>query len=281
MEYMDESQSITHSLASANLFEVRLLVTDEVTVLPDRWRPRNFVRPYDVLFAVISGEISAESEDESFLMKAGDVRLFPVNTVFSHSCRASARILAVRFHAQFVTGFGLLDGIRCALESPELLSQFWTAYDRFAAAPDLFKQLALKSIVWAYVSAFAELNCDRTERYLRSFETYGRIFELLEKASAVGLPVKDLARAVGMTPGSLSTRFKQDMGVSLKRYMIRRAIRLGSERLLLTHQSIKEIAYELGFSDPLYFSRLFRRHTGLSPRQFRESEQGPLMTPST
>ena len=41
---------------------------------------------------------------------------------------------------------------------------------------------------------------------------------------------------------------------------------------LLTHtsQSIKEIGFQLGFEDPSYFVRFFRKHTGQTPVAFRE-----------
>jgi YesN/AraC family two-component response regulator len=39
----------------------------------------------------------------------------------------------------------------------------------------------------------------------------------------------------------------------------------------LTHKSMKEIAAELNFDDENYFSRYFKKHTGIPPSQFRES----------
>lgn len=42
--------------------------------------------------------------------------------------------------------------------------------------------------------------------------------------------------------------------------------------LLHTRKPVKQIAHELGFADELYFSRLFKRATGHSPRFFREYE---------
>lgn len=47
-----------------------------------------------------------------------------------------------------------------------------------------------------------------------------------------------------------------------------------AKRLLLyTAQSSKEIAFELGYDDPAYFSRFFKKYNGLSPRAFKESKQ--------
>ncbi|WP_298515853.1 AraC family transcriptional regulator [uncultured Kordia sp.] len=41
-------------------------------------------------------------------------------------------------------------------------------------------------------------------------------------------------------------------------------------KLFLTNNSIKDIAYEVGYNDPLYFSRVFKKHTNISPKEFRK-----------
>ena len=48
-----------------------------------------------------------------------------------------------------------------------------------------------------------------------------------------------------------------------------RLVREARRQLAYTNLSISQIAYALGFIDPAYFSRVFSRATGLSPREFR------------
>ncbi len=44
-------------------------------------------------------------------------------------------------------------------------------------------------------------------------------------------------------------------------------------KLFLTNLSIKDIAYQIGYNDPLYFSRVFKKHCGVSPIEFRKQLQ--------
>ncbi|MCU0431050.1 MAG: helix-turn-helix domain-containing protein [Cytophagaceae bacterium] len=65
-----------------------------------------------------------------------------------------------------------------------------------------------------------------------------------------------------------------------KRYAGKTAGGLLAERILLEakremyygNHNIKEIAYQLGFEDPAYFTRFFKKHTGTSPQEFRSSQ---------
>ncbi|MGV3771561.1 MAG: helix-turn-helix domain-containing protein [Verrucomicrobiales bacterium] len=80
------------------------------------------------------------------------------------------------------------------------------------------------------------------------------------------------ARALNMTPKALSQLCKVRFGKTLTSLIRERILKQAKWQLLHTREPIKRIAAEAGFQDELYFSRLFKRATGFSPRQFREFE---------
>ncbi|HBE03444.1 MAG TPA: hypothetical protein DC049_13395, partial [Spirochaetia bacterium] len=65
--------------------------------------------------------------------------------------------------------------------------------------------------------------------------------------------------------------FKKYTGSSPEKFMQRLKIREAKKKLLYSADRIKEISAELGFTDQYYFSRLFRKIEGFSPRQYRHS----------
>jgi AraC family transcriptional regulator of arabinose operon len=86
------------------------------------------------------------------------------------------------------------------------------------------------------------------------------------------LTVRDAAAQIGRSPSSLSHLFKKLTGNGFRQFQITRKIE-EADRLLQTfpQMPIKEIAERLGFQDPLYFSRLYRRHRDQSPSAKRDS----------
>lgn len=80
--------------------------------------------------------------------------------------------------------------------------------------------------------------------------------------------VHTLADELAMTPSSLYGLVKEFSGLSPKEWMTNRLIQEARRKLHYSSPSVKELAYELGFNDPAYFSRLFKKQTGKSVRAF-------------
>ncbi len=81
----------------------------------------------------------------------------------------------------------------------------------------------------------------------------------------------DLARHVGITEDYLTFCFRQELGTTIIEYLQRYRIHRAKELLKSSQDTITKIALDVGFSDSGYFSRIFRRETGLSPSEYRRS----------
>ncbi len=67
----------------------------------------------------------------------------------------------------------------------------------------------------------------------------------------------------------LNALFKKHIGTPINKYLTETRISKAEELLIHTNLEIKQIAYSVGFNDPLYFSRTFVKHRKISPSQFR------------
>ncbi len=86
--------------------------------------------------------------------------------------------------------------------------------------------------------------------------------------------VHTIAEQLAMTPNSLYGVVKEVSGVSPKEWITNRLIQEAQRKLHYSASSVKELAYELGFNDPAYFSRLFKKRTGKNVSDFLAEGHG-------
>lgn len=99
-----------------------------------------------------------------------------------------------------------------------------------------------------------------------------RYRELVERDAHRRHRVADYARELAVSPGHLNALCKQQLGRSAKDVIQDRLEVEARRALLYSSESAARVGYALGFADPSYFTRFFRRVTGRSPTRFRREE---------
>jgi len=92
----------------------------------------------------------------------------------------------------------------------------------------------------------------------------------LESHYGDDIKLRVLAESLGMSPRNFSRRFQRATGGSPREYLLRVRMEVAKERLRTTQLQVAEIAYQVGYSDLSYFSRIFNRSEGCMPHTFRE-----------
>jgi len=82
--------------------------------------------------------------------------------------------------------------------------------------------------------------------------------------------VDEYARRLGLTPKSLTTKVSRALGRSAGAILQERRLAEAKRLLAYSDLAVSEIGYELGYEDPNYFARFFRKHTGMAPGKFRK-----------
>lgn len=88
------------------------------------------------------------------------------------------------------------------------------------------------------------------------------------------LRLEDFARTAGMSVSHFSERFRRQTGQSPMAYFIQMRMRLACRLLDLSGKPVKAVASEIGYRDPYYFSRIFKKSMGISPDKYREIKKG-------
>lgn len=107
--------------------------------------------------------------------------------------------------------------------------------------------------------------------YLTQFEQLLNGYFTEENIRKNGVPtVSYFAGKICLSPGYFGDLIKKETGRTAQEYIQRKIISLSKLKLQNANLSVSEIAYSLGFQHPQHFIRLFKRETGLTPRQWRE-----------
>ncbi len=112
----------------------------------------------------------------------------------------------------------------------------------------------------------SHVNSDILSRFERLLNDYFNS----ELPQTEGLPtVKYCADKLHLSANYLGDLLKKETGKSAQEHVQLRLIEAAKEKMYEKDKSISQIAYELGFEYPQYFSRLFKKRTGVTPNEYR------------
>lgn len=85
------------------------------------------------------------------------------------------------------------------------------------------------------------------------------------------ISLEDIASAANISARECSRCFHDELGMAPFSYLINHRVRIASELLGETEMEITDICFATGFNNTSYFAKVFKEHTGLSPREYRQS----------
>jgi AraC-like DNA-binding protein len=144
-----------------------------------------------------------------------------------------------------------------------------TIESELAARQEGYRQAALAQLTLLLID-IARLAGDVVGGLRRSGEPLlAEVFAVIDRRLREPLSLRDVASELGMTPGHLTTVVRRRTGRTVQEWIIERRMAEARSLLAGTQMPVGEIARRVGMSDPGYFSRLFRRTHGTSPRSWR------------
>lgn len=225
------------------------------------------------LVYAVGGKAHYSCRDERRLISAGDMMLFDDGVVHSGAADAESpwHFYAVLFQIATVER-----GDRESLESIASLPWHVVAENRVAVEA-LFAELDSR---WVAKEAGHEVRCrailltllhmyieSATKREHREphAEQIIRISRYLQNNYTRNFPVRELSARAGISESRFRLLFRRVMGTSVVRYQNTLRINRARSLLLSGEHSVSEAARLVGIEDVYYFSRMFKKYTGLNP----------------
>lgn len=238
---------------------------------PARARLAPHVHERASLAVMLEGSFDLGITGRSFSCEPGSAVVEPAVERHSNSLgSAGARVVAVQPDPAALDRLGpcreLFDAVRLDTRSP-ILGMAWRIA-RELEYRDAVTTLAVEALVLEALAL--ALRHDRLERRARLAPPW--LLEARDWLHDQCLDPPDvatLAAAAGVHPDYLARAFRAWFGVPIGEYL--RALRLdwAAARLAGSARPIVEIALDAGFADQSHFTRVFRRHTGLTPATYR------------
>ena len=97
---------------------------------------------------------------------------------------------------------------------------------------------------------------------------------LLEEKYNSNLSLDEICEYLSVSKNYFSYLFKRDTDISLWAYLT--DLRIGKAKILLETTDMKsyEVAYKVGYENPSYFTKLFKKHAGVTPNEYRTEAAG-------
>ncbi len=227
------------------------------------------VRPYYLLHFIESGKgeieregkITALSKGDAFLILPGEVTTYRADKDEPWSYRW------ISFAGEFAK--------ELVEETTELLSMQYRASGLQALRQALDDEICDKvSSLKVLLNALSSIQSPGKRQESQSEESvFLTALRYLEENYFKDIDIASLADSFGYSRAYFTTLFSKRTGKSPYRYLIDVRLEKAKEFLRSTEHTVEEIAYSLGFSCVSRFSDLFKKHTHLTPLQYRKQER--------
>ena len=206
-----------------------------------------------------SGDFCAHtmgSEREWHIYEAGDLFLVPPNRIHLYTIRTHSRYVFIRFTENYV-----LDCIgRYIGHALDIQSGFRMELSPDDKEVDSLILLAARGLHLPDTGIAPEE--DKAQHLLLYIEQH------IDQPEQLRLSV--LAAKFRLSPTYIGRFFKRNFGEDFRLYVSKNRLKRVEELLTGSRMSVKEIASRMGYIDSCYLNKLFRRHHGMTPMQYRK-----------
>lgn len=252
--------------------------------LSKEWDYPRVSSPFSRIYLIEEGEAVIRHSGTEHHLMAGDLHLVPCYVEADYRCPDYQSQFFVGFTLRLETGSDLFSVRRCdstvkADEANyrqyarlmELLEPFTQKFGRLSGIDmPLDVNIEARGLVLQLAAAFLRTAHDPTEEELEREGRFAPILQYIDENLRRDIALDTLAELAGLTPTYFSDLFFKVMDVRPVEFINRKRVERAQLLLGSTDLTIQEVAAEVGINSSAYFSRLFNRVAGVSPRHYRK-----------
>ncbi len=235
---------------------------------PGKWKS---TLPCNRLICILDDqEVSSLSDEhQTVQLTPGTIVLVPAFHEITHDQSVYMRHLSIHFYLELYCGIDLFrecDRLYHKKDGGRI-----ETINRMLLNPDRFLITAtMHTICWESIVDFAYDTHLSLERLLPTYSYYAPLFDYFLHNCHAGINVEQMAEVMRMNRKTFIKKFIHDTGFSPKRFFNRILATKAAEYLSSSDMTIREIADHFQFCNEFYFSRFFKQHLAISPREYRK-----------
>ncbi|MBQ8309504.1 MAG: helix-turn-helix transcriptional regulator [Clostridia bacterium] len=228
--------------------------------------PRDKSRHSDAFVLYTKGEADYIFSEQVATVKVGNLLYLPKNSMYNIDVKQKSKFICIDFcfspsDAEMRSFVSQKVGINIQGDFARALHN-WMKND-ISRLPKFYA--ILYDIYGAILDA-------ENNKYTNSGGIFSRAIDIiLQNYSDADFSVNDLCEQLGLSSAHVRRIFMENAHVSPVKYLNYLRCEQAKNLLLTSNLSIKEISESIGFSDPLYFSRAFKKSVGISPLEYRKN----------
>ena len=223
---------------------------------PKDWCFRNLYSCFSRLYYILDGEAYYEENGKTVRLKKHHLYLTPVKQKFDLYHNPDDRLLHTHAHIITSTEARTLTEIEVVDGTP--LADAVALWRKYIFEPSKALQISTAQFV---------LSCTELSTSQQVLSPAQAIKEYIDGLGTTPLHMKDASWALGYTREHLTRIFSTTFGCTPRQYFNARRMEFAIKKLQ-SGISIKEVAFDLGFSSDHAFNKAFRKHFGLPPHKF-------------
>ena len=228
-----------------------------------------FYYPINYVFLVISGSGVLKLNSKEYKLEKGSLFFSFPNHFFEIDGNDDFKYIYISFMGESVKG--IFDDLNISPDNPvfynmDFVVDFWLNSIRRVTAKN---SNLLTEGVLLYTLSFINDDQERLEKNTETDNKFDLVIYYIDNHyTEYDMCLKKVADVFSYTPKYFSHIFKENMNVGFSEYINRLRIQYACRLIAQGITKVSELALSCGFSDALYFSKVFKKKTGFSPNEY-------------
>ncbi|MEF9960487.1 MAG: AraC family transcriptional regulator [Niameybacter sp.] len=248
------------------------------TQCSETWSASNLTLPFSSIGLIVKGTGMMQVNDTTLSPSKGQLYLLPANTIQSFSTHPHTPYQ--KYFCHFDAKCGGLDLFEI-IHTPLCIDakHIDLVTDLFTGMIGCFQETSISSMIkvkqYMIDLLCYYLECCPTHQIELTQKNYNtplnHAIHYLENHIHEEATVKKMAEIAGYHPNYFTKLFQQNFGTSPVQFIVRKKTEIASQQLCSTQLAISVIAESLGFNNQFYFSNFFKKQTGMTPTEYRNT----------